>query len=360
MQPKKAGRSFIYCYNSGMRYKFFASSYSTWQAMFEAIKGARKSIYLEMYIFNDDVERFDFLKLISEKAKAGVRVRIVLDSFGSSALPEESILELKNSGAEIFFFSRFLHRIHRKILVIDEEVAFIGGVNFHQMARRWDDLAVQVRGKLVKSITASFAKMYAECGGKDPLVLAMNRRVILPKTRTWLIENFPISRSFVLKQTYKKYLSKAEHTIILVTPYFMPKKWFIGELHQAVLRGVRVEVLVPKVSNHYWANKVAYFFMHKLSKLGVNFFLLPRMNHGKAMVIDSKDGVVGSHNLDFLSFEMNCEIGIFFKEKGAVQKLESIIVDWKKEAESFSADIYKPSIFDRILSPVIRLFFRLL
>ncbi|MBI2630769.1 phosphatidylserine/phosphatidylglycerophosphate/cardiolipin synthase family protein [Candidatus Nomurabacteria bacterium] len=343
-----------------MRYKFFASSYSTWQAMFEAIEGAKESIYLEMYIFNDDMRRFDFLNLLKEKAKRGLRVRIVLDSFGSSELSKNAVTELKNSGAEVYFFSRFLHRIHRKILVVDEELAFIGGVNFHQVARRWDDLAVRVRGKLVLSIISSFARVYAECGGKDPRVLAQNKKFFLPKTRTWLIENFPISKSFVLKKIYKKNISKAEESIIFITPYFMPKHWLIGALHQAVLRGVRVEVLVPKKSNHFLPDRIAYFFMFKLSKLGVNFFLLPRMNHAKAMIIDRSEAILGSHNLDFLSFELNSEVGIFFKNKKAVEELKEIMEGWKKGAVLFDHGAFKPTFFDYIFFPVIRLFFRII
>jgi cardiolipin synthase len=342
-----------------MRYKFFASSYSTWEAMYEAMKGARESIYLEMYIFNDDMQRFNFLKLLSEKASAGLRVRIVLDSFGSSELSPQAVAELRDSGAELLFFSRVLHRVHRKILVVDLETAFLGGVNFHQVARRWDDLAVRVRGKLVLSITSSFAKVYAECGGRDPIILAQNRRIFLNRTRTWLIENFPISRNYALKNVYKKNMSEAKEHIIFVTPYFMPKRWFTTLLHQSALRGVRVDVLVPKKVDHFWPDRVNYYFMFKLSRLGVNFFLLPRMNHGKAMIIDSTKGVMGSNNLDFLSFELNSEVGIFFKDMDAVRKLEQIIVAWKAEAEPFNSESHRPRMLDYIISPILRLFFRL-
>jgi cardiolipin synthase len=339
-----------------MRYKFFASSYSAWKAMFESIKEAKESIYLEMYIFNDDVKNFDFLELLKNKARDGLRVRMVLDSFGSSDLSKEAVDELRESGAEVFFFSRFLHRIHRKILVIDEATAFIGGVNFHQTARRWDDLAVGVRGRLVPAIISSFAKVYAECGGTDPHILAQNKKVFLTKTRTWLVENFPIRKRFALKKLYKEKLATAKNNIVFVTPYFMPKHWFIGALHQAVLRGVKVEVLVPKKGDYFWPDRVAYFFMDKLSKLGVNFYLLPRMNHGKAMVMDGEEGIIGSNNLDFLSFELNSEVGIFFKDQEAVNKLRNIIEDWKREAVLFEPDTYKPKFLDYILAPILALF----
>lgn len=347
---------FFLVYNGTMRYKFFTNSERTWQAMFRAISSAKESVYLEMYIFQDDILLFDFLNLLKEKAKNGLRVRILLDSFGSAGLSKGAIATLRENGAELFFFSRFLHRMHRKILVVDERVAFIGGVNFHQVAWRWDDLVVEIKGKLVLSIIRSFAKVYAESGGKDPAVLAQNKRVILDKTRTWLIEHFPFRKNLSLKKIYKKHLRKAEKNIILVTPYFMPKHWFIGVLHQAVLRGVRVEILVPKTTDIFIIDRVNYFYMFKLSKLGINFYLEPKMNHAKVMILDSKEGIVGSQNLDFLSFELNNEIGVFLKDLNAVKKLSLIVENWKKGAILFDFRAYKPKLLDYILSPIIGLF----
>ncbi len=342
------------------RYTFFTNSVTTWEAMFGAILGAKESVYLEMYIFLDDTDGFDFLKLLTEKARSGVRVRIVLDSYGSSGLRKESIATLRNAGAEVYFFSRLLHRIHRKILVVDERVAFIGGVNFHQIARRWDDLAVQVKGKLVLTIIKSFAKIYVECGGKDPVIVAQNKRIVLDKTRTWLVEQFPARNEAGLKNVYKKHIREANKTIILVTPYFMPKRWFIKIIHQAVLRGVTVEVLVPRVTNHFFVDRIGYFFMFKLRKLGVDFYLEPKMNHAKVMIIDGTEGVVGSQNLDFFSFELNGEVGIFFKDQSTIGKLTEIVAEWKKSAILFDPKAYKPQLLDYFLFPFIRIFFRII
>jgi cardiolipin synthase len=285
---------------------------------------------------------------------------VVLDSFGSAGLDKADIISLRKNGAEVFFFSHFLHRIHRKILVVDEKVAFLGGVNFHQVSRRWNDLMVEVReGKLVSSIVKSFAKVYAECGGKDLAILTQNKRLILDKTHTWLIEHFPVKNKASLKKIYKQNLRKAEKKITLATPYFMPSHWLVGSLHQAVLHGVKVEVLVPRTTNHFWVNRVNYFFMFKLSRLGVDFYLEPKMNHAKAMIIDNQEGIMGSHNLDFLSFEINSEVGIFFKEKEAVEKLVQIMEGWKKDSILFNASNYKPKALDYILSPILRLFLKI-
>ena len=339
-----------------MSYEFYPSSFRTWQAMFSAIKDARESVYLETYIFLDDLHNFNFLKLLCEKAREGVRVHIVLDAFGSLGLPKASVLALRQSGAEVFFYSNILHRIHRKILLVDERVAFIGGVNFHQVAFRWGDLTLKIRGRLVNSILRSFAKVYAECGGRDPRILVENRKLVLDRTRTWIVEHFPENKGATLKKIYKQALTRAEKNVILVTPYFIPKRWFVRALHQAALRGVRVEVLVPKTSNHILANTVGRFFMYRLSLLGVNFYLEPRMNHAKGMIIDGREGLVGSNNLDFFSFELNSEVGVFLRNPKAVRALKRIIEEWKKRSVLFDPALYRPKLLDYIIAPLVRLF----
>ena len=131
----------------------------------------------------------------------------------------------------------------------------------------------------------------------------------------WIVEPPPASKKFRFKRIYKKYLNQAESSLILITPYFIPKRWLRAALHQAVLRGVKVEVLIPEhTDNGFIMNRVNYFYIYKLSKLGVKFYMEKNMNHAKAIIIDQKEAMVGSQNLDFLSFDLNSEIGIFFKD----------------------------------------------
>ena len=341
-----------------MVYKFFTNSERAWRAMFEAIKDAEESVYLEMYIFTNDMVQFDFLDLLKEKAIQGIAVKIILDSLGSRELSDNSIMELRKSGAELIFLSHFFHRTHRKILIVDERRAFVGGVNMSQKFRFWNDLVAEVRGNkgLVRHLIRSFAKVYEEGGGKDKVVLAKNEPIVLDKTRTWLVEHFPIKKKFILKKIYKKHLRDAEREIILVTPYFIPKRWLSGALHQAVLRGVRVDILVPRHTDIFFTERVNYFYMFKLSKLGVNFYLESHMNHAKTTIIDGKEGIVGSNNLDFLSFELNSEVGIFFKDASAVRRLSDIVKEWKRGAVLFDFRHHKPKVLDYILSPFISIF----
>ncbi len=342
-----------------MNYKFFNNSERAWRAMFESMSGAQESIYLEMYIFQNDMEKFNFFDLLKEKARSGLRVKLILDSFGSFGLRNSAVSDLKKNGVEILFLSYLLHRTHRKILVIDESVAFVGGVNIHQTAKFWNDIMIRIKGDLVKNIIWSFVKSYKNAGGRDPILLAKNKKMPLVEINSWIVEHSPIRKKFKLKKVYKKYINKAEESITLVTPYFMPKRWLSAVLHQAVLRGVNVEILVPRDTDHFILDRVNYFYIYKLAKLGIKFYLEPGMNHAKVIIVDKIESMVGSQNLDFLSFDFNSEISISFKEKEVISELCLITRKWKEDAVLFDFKTYKPKWSDYILSPFIKLFFRI-
>lgn len=338
-----------------MKYKFFTNSEKAWESMFGAVVNAKKSIYLEMYIFQQ-IEEFDFFDLLKKKSKQGLQVILIIDSYGSVDLSSNEISELKEAGIEILILSYLLHRMHRKVLVVDERIAFIGGVNIYQTSKFWNDLMVRMTGNLVEKVVISFAKSYINAGGKNHALLAKKNKMRAEKVNTWIIEHYPMGKKFNLKRIYKKYLHKTQNSIILITPYFIPKRWLSAALHQAVLRGVDVQVLVPGKTNHFIIDRVNYFYIYKLSKLGIKFYMEKEMNHAKAMIIDGKEAMVGSQNLDFLSFDFNTEVGVFFKDISAVSKLSEITEDWKKNSILFDYKVHKPKWFDYILSPVMNLF----
>ena len=158
-------------YNSVMVYKFFTNSERAWRAMFEAIKDAEESVYLEMYIFTNDMTQYDFLQLLKEKARKGLQVKIILDALGSRELSDKAIAGLRESGAELIFLSHFFHRTHRKILIVDERRAFVGGVNMSQKFRFWNDLVAEVRGNkgLVRHLIRSSRKFILRAEAKTKL-----------------------------------------------------------------------------------------------------------------------------------------------------------------------------------------------
>ena len=342
-----------------MKYTFFTNSRRTWTSMFEEISKAQKSIYLEMYIFNNDT-KIDFFNLLRIKAQDGVKVKIILDSFGSNELSKESINELKASGAEIFFLSHFMHRMHKKILIIDDHVAFLGGVNIHNDAVDWRDLAVRMHGPLVKYLVYLFAKDYKYVGGGDIEILLKNKKIVPLNIGDWIFEHFPAVNKFRLKKIYKENFDRATKEITLVTPYFAPKRFLVGLLHQTVLRGIKVHILVPENTELKILNKANYFYMAKCLELGVNFSLMPKMNHAKVVLLDDTEAMIGSQNLDFLSFDLNSEVGVWFKDKATVLKIKNIVDAWKNESKFFKPEEYRLNFFEKILAHILNFFVMLI
>src|SRR3989339_85912 len=339
-----------------MQYRFFTNSKKAWTNMYQAISSAQSSVFFEMYIFEDNTVGFDFVNLLAEKAKSGVKVKILLDSFGSFDLPNERVAVLREAGAEVLFFSRFLHRVHRKILVVDNKVAFTGGMNVNRGATDWRDIVVVMKGFMVSRLVKLFAKDYESAGGKDPLVLSYRKRKFIHNAKSWLIEHSPIRKRFDMSKAYRKYINEAEQEIIIVTPYFAPKRWFMALLEQAALRGVRVEIVVPEKTEDTLLDKCNYFYMSRLNHPGIKFLLEPFMNHAKVLLIDGKLGLIGSQNMDFLSSELNAEVGVFITDQSAIHRLYSIVNIWKKDVILFEPKNYRLSWWDRILANFLNFF----
>lgn len=328
--------------------------------MLRAIAGARHSIYCEMYIFVDNTPGHGFFDILARKAQEGVRVRVIIDALGSAELKSSAIHHAREAGVELLFFSYWLKHTHKKILVVDEKIAFVGGVNVHKLFKKWNDLQVRLKGPIVKSIIRSFARTYKLCGGADPLVLSWNsKKTKLRKAKLFILEHWRPESRLLVKKHYQETIGNARKSIVIVTPYFAPQRWLVGALHQAILRGVAVHILLPEYTDLRYMNRVNYFYIYRLHSLGAFIHLSPEMNHAKAMLIDDAEGMVGSQNIDPLSFRYNVEAGIFFREEAMVKKLKEIVEEWKKKSFLFDPSIKKPQWFDYALSPLIRIFQRI-
>ena len=305
--------------------------------MLVAIGGAQESVYLEMYILEDDTHGFDFLSELARKAASGVRVCIVLDRIGSFGLARAAIERLRASGAEVLFFSYWWKRTHRKMLIVDEKQVFLGGVNISGQFAPWRDLQLELCSeRIARTMIASFALVYKDAGGVDPFVRARARKLpLLRRARFWFIEHGIGTKRSVLRNYYIEHIGAAKERICLVTPYFIPHRWFIALLHSALLRGVSVEIIIPNTTDFWIIDRVNRHFLSELHALGATCYLAGTMNHAKAMLIDAKEGLVGSNNLDALSFDWNIEAGIFFNDKHMTEDLVHIMNEWRAEATRY-------------------------
>lgn len=347
-------------------YKFYNTTIDAWAGMRQAILDAKKSIYWEIYTLTDDLAGKPFIELLCEKAKAGLDVKLIIDAIGSFNLSKEAIGRLKGSGVKFLTFNnlrpdfviqnwwrRVWHRTHRKVLIIDEELVFIGGVNVSQFASEWYDLHLKLSGKIARPILFGFAKSYIRAGGdkKDVEHLLhpkLTRSVILSEAKDLFLNDFKEKVNFIFhsplhtakRSPFKKFhtqaLDTAKENFNLLTPYYVPDRQFLALVSRAKRRGVKVNIILPWKSDIRLMQYMAAMFYGISSKAGAAFYFLKKMNHGKALSVDDNLGMVGSANLTPRSFYINQEAGVTFSHEQMVEDLNHILDDWKNEAVPFA------------------------
>lgn len=341
-----------------MRYKLYNTSEKAWDGMIEAIRQAQKSIFLEMYILSDDTSvTHDFFGVLREKIKAGVKTVIIADAYGSSDLKKEVVAELRSLGAEFLFFSHLLRRTHRKILIVDEQVAFLGGVNINKKIINWNDLQIRLKGRIIRPLLKSFSYGYKMCGGKDPEILKYQKKSLIKKIKSWVVDDWPNKDTAYLKDYYRQKVVEANESIVIVTPYLIPPRWLMALLDNAVRRGVRVEIIIPKITDIVFIDHVNYHYAALLTAVGVNFYFLPTMNHAKVFMVDNKEAMIGSSNFDVLSIGLNVESGVFFTQKTLITDLEKVIKRWRDSAQPFDLKKRPLSLIDFIVKISLKLFY---
>jgi len=341
-----------------MKYRLYTTSKKAWSAMIKSIAQAKKSIYIEMYIFLDDTtDSHDFIGLLKKQAQAGVEVVIVADAFGSLDMKGKTITELRAAGVEFLLFSHFWHRTHRKIVVIDKQVAFVGGVNIEKKIINWQDIQIKMEGnKTVKAVLRSFARTYQACGGKNKNILSYYQKSLIKKIKSLVLENLPIHNISSLREYYKTKIISAQKNIKIITPYFLPPRWLMALLDDARRRQIEIEIIIPQNTDFKIVDKINNSYASQLALSGIKFYHNPKMNHAKVLLVDDTEALVGSQNLDFLSFGRNLEVGVFFKQREIVQELNQIFNKWRGQSAPFQITKIRLNWGKRITMKVIRLF----
>jgi len=345
-----------------MKYKLYTTSKKAWRAMIEEIKKAKKSIYIEMYIFVDDVsEKYNFIGALRDRAKDGVNIVIVADSFGSSELRSSAIKELRDSGIEVLFFSKWLRITHRKIMIIDEKIAFLGGVNIKKNSIDWLDLQIKIVGpKLAKNVLRSFAYTYKMSGGKNEHIISRGRKNILKTIKAQFLEHWPNHKIFALQAYYQEKIISAQNKIIIVTPYFTPPRWLMALFEGAIARGVKIEIFIPNNTDIKILNRINRAYIKKLSYLKIGFYAQSKMNHAKVLIVDDKEALIGSQNLDVLSFKRSIESGVFIKDKMLLEQLRLVVDAWRKNSIKFSGESRSLNPLEKFFLWIIKIFYSIL
>lgn len=303
---------------------------SFYPQMLADISGAKQSIALECYILHPGATGESFMSALVQRARAGVKVRIVLDAIGSRRLRRRHVKHLIDAGCELAWHPRARWRrvhwltnsTHRELLVVDGRVAFTGGAGISDLwatGRKgkppWRDTMFRIEGPLVASIQAVFAENWVECRGDilagETWFPSLNERGTTDAAVLTHSPSFSRSRAM-----FQALIECASHEIRLTTPYFVPDPSFMSALIERARSGVAVTILLPGQNiDHPWVRLSSRRLFRPLLDAGIRLFeYQPTMIHQKLMIVDGLWSVVGTTNLDMLSFEYLDEINLAVRD----------------------------------------------
>jgi cardiolipin synthase len=315
--------------------------------LMELIESARSSIAITTYIFKHDDTGQAILEALKRKAAQGVRVRLLLDGVGSLLFPRKELRKLVRAGGRYGFFMPMIMipfrgganlRNHRKIVIVDNRQALIGGINLageylgrDDNPRRWQDLALTVSGPAVQDLAWVFASdWYAAT--REEIVERQESQGVSPgnggeaSSLVQVIPSGPDTDDDPLHDSILQLLFLARERISIITPYFIPDEMIVKALCMAARRGVAVTIVVPARSNHPVADFARRSFLRQISEAGARIcFFEPSMLHGKVIIIDRETAITGSMNMDMRSMFLNYEIAVMVQDASLISGLEAWI-----------------------------------
>jgi len=360
------------------RSEVLTNGQKTFRALFSALESAEDHIHLEYYIFHNDAIGGNILNLLMRKASEGVKVRVLVDGLGNWSLTKR-FGELKKVGVETAgfypvrfpFLSRRLNlRNHRKIVVVDGRVGFLGGLNVgdEYLSRNkkigfWRDTFLKLEGDSVNFLQTVFLNDWNVATHEDingPLYYPQPLQ--LGSQLTQIAASGPDSDWGSMLQIFFVALTSAEKTIYIETPYFIPDEGSVMALKTAALSGLDVRIILQGVPDHkitYWAS---HSYVEELLESGVRIYRYTKgILHAKVLILDSEIGVVGSTNFDIRSFNLNFEISAFIYDSEFAQRLEQDFHQDLADSEELVLEEYKlRPLSNRIKESSARLFSPLL
>jgi cardiolipin synthase len=312
----------------------------TYAAMLAAISAARRTIWFETYILASDRTGDRFKLALIERARAGVTVRLMYDAVGSFGLSDSWLDDLRAAGVHVIVFNpiapwrarwRLSHRDHRKILVIDDEVAFTGGLNIandyasvEEGGVGWHDAHVRVRGPIVLDLARLFRRTWLRAGGDE--YPAPPRASTMPgiggSSFVRAIENTSRRARPAIRRAYLHVIKASRRAVWIENAYFVPDRGLRRALVRAVARGVDVRIIVPGHSDVRLIEWASLYVMRRLARRGVKILRWRGvMLHAKTAVVDAVWSTIGSYNLDAQSRFNNLEVTLEILDPSVGDKL---------------------------------------
>jgi cardiolipin synthase len=347
-----------------------------YDALIEDIAHAQHHVHLEYYIFTPDRSGAALRDALVACAKRGVRVRLLLDAIGSGKCSRGFLAPLIDAGGELAWFhpTRFWKfwsrpwlnmRTHRKIVVIDNHIAYTGGINItddeNERLRKdaYRDLHLRIEGDAVRSLQLVFAEDWVYVTGDRGFISDIARTLPSPEAgdiSAQVLTSGPDSSWEAIHRLHVGLIHAARQRVWLITPYFVPGEAAMMALTSAALGGLDVRLMVPRMSDSRLVTLAARSYYDDLMAAGVKIYEYgPRMLHTKALLVDDASVIVGSANFDHRSFRLNFEVSVLFQDRGLGERIAKLIEGEFASAPRVRADRLRPLFGTRLPEALARL-----
>jgi cardiolipin synthase len=343
----------------GNRVRILLNGDETFPAMLREIRTAKQTINFAQYLYGEGKISYEFAEAFAERCRAGVKVNILLDSYGADDIPVDIPELMKRAGCNAEFFHRikilqfitpwelfgYNYRSHRRVLVIDGRIGFTGGYGISaawtgdgRTPEHWRDTNVEVEGPIVQWLQAAFVDSWHETTG---ILLGGDKYFPHLEPRgdmlAQVVKSSPLAGSSESYTLFLLSISSAKKSILISNPYFIPDEHIAEALVKAVARGVRVIVLVPNKIDNPLTHAISRSGYGPLLRGGVQIYeYTAALLHSKTMVIDGTWATIGSTNLDSRSLALNEELNLTVYNSSLANRLEQIFYQDLKYARQVS------------------------
>ncbi len=350
----------------GSSFQIYVYGRDLYDAMLAAIDEATDTIYMETFIWKDDEAGQEFKEHLARKAEQGVAVYVVFDVFGNLVVPRE----FKQFPDNIHLLRyRAIHRLrhllmarryaldHRKLLIVDGKVAFIGGYNIGSLyATEWRDTHLRITGPDAAFIAQAFVDFWNRNAPRTDLINKRYRRHY--NAAMGVRSNDAMRLTFPIRDMYLNGIDAADHNIRLTSAYFIPDHVLLNSLKAAAARGVDVQVLVPWTSNHIVADWASHAYFTECLRAGIRIFGYEHaMIHAKTCTVDGELTTIGTANIDRLSSVGNYEINAVIVNSDVAKQMERIFEADKSNAfelklEQWNSRPWYVKVSEQIIKPL--------
>ncbi|GAK30491.1 cardiolipin synthase [Weissella oryzae SG25] len=361
--------------------KIFDDGYEKFTALLFDIANAKHHINVEYFTIYDDEIGNQIINALTQSAARGVRVRVIYDMWGSHGRHKRLFKPLKDAGGQVEAFLmpwwqpftfRINNRMHRKLVIIDGNIGYVGGFNIgdqyvgkFKKFGYWRDTHLRIAGDAVLAMQSRFFLDWNATTRKAKIDFAdeyFPSPVVQGNVAMQIVSSGPDSEVKQIYQGYLQLFARAKESITIQTPYFIPKQAMLELLQLAAMAGVKVRLMIPNRPDHVFVYRATQYFARELMLAGGEVYTYEGgFLHAKVVVVDGKFASVGTANMDIRSFDLNFEVNAFMYDQTIAQDLEAQFENDLKQAKRVTEATYAAQshwltfkqMFSRLLAPIL-------